>query len=90
MDPTKFPEEDTNFNIDRECNKDTMFIDSYARYEFYKILETFCYLQNSCELDPNKMIMNQTIEEGTNPVDLMDDRWETLDELDPEGKWYTK
>lgn len=88
MDPAKFPET-TKYNIDKECNKDTMFVNTHAKYEFYKVLETYCYLKNSCEINPNKMILNSTLETGANPNEVIDDRWETVDEIDPNGKWMT-
>ena len=57
MDPEKFPET-TTFNIDQECDINTMFVSHHAKFEFYKILQDKCYLKNSCEIDPSNIVLN--------------------------------
>jgi hypothetical protein len=51
MDPLRHPEE-TEHNIDKECNFKTMFKSQEAIDHFYTSLEQTCFMKNSCEIDP--------------------------------------
>ena len=90
LDPNKFPAT-TEHNIDHDCDFTTMFINEKEKEEFFESLEQACYLKNSCQIDPENMILNVTLKEGEEMPDSEGDgEFETIIEIDPSGKWYVK
>ena len=90
LDPSIFPKT-TDHNIDEDCNFSTMFASDNEKDEFFTSLEQQCYLKNSCIIDPEKMLLNVTLEAGDEiPDDIVHGDWENLIEKDPNGKWYVK
>lgn len=55
--------EPTKYNMDKQCNYETMFKSEEAKDEFRLYLKQKCYLKNSCSIDIENMQTNMTYTE---------------------------
>ena len=59
LNPAMIPGK-TMYNIDLECNYDTMFKSPQDQREFSQYFDQTCHLNNNCEMDTENMVVNVT------------------------------
>ena len=89
MDPEKVPGE-TALNVDKMCSSKSMFATKEKMEDFYTALSQACFLKNSCELDPERMLINQTISGTEHSHRLLTGVNSSLADSDPEGRWILR